>query len=513
MPRLTHLPLHPLLLAAAFVLQPAALNGVEPPGFVRPLVVSVAVAAIVTVAAAAAVRGWIAGGLLATSLFLLTISREPILAALALLRDALGPNAIVGLGVLVAAAAWILAIAGVSLARQACGRQWHFQVTRALNLFGVALVGAALVFGASTTVRWVGAAPAGNRNSSAPPRAQPDIVVLLLDGYPRADELERQFGYDNGAFLAELEALGFNVDASSHSNYTYSALTFTAMFEIGHAIESAQGSVQDGELRDRLHRALTGGPAVRALHEAGYEIATTAAGWEHDSMRSRIDRFIDRPELTDFERQVLQRTWVLDLPLVTPGLYFEELHNRVDGILTDAVALAGEEGRTHPVFGFVHVPAPHLPMAFGADGGPAPFTSRQYGAGRPSEFGLSAADYRSAYGASITELNRRVVAAIEQIREAENRRAAPLPVIVVMSDHGYISDDPDHGVPMLRNLFAAALPGATRPWGDAPTPVNLIPALLDAYGNPAPARSPDRFFTTVIDDGLQLTEIREPPTQ
>jgi hypothetical protein len=220
---------------------------------------------------------------------------------------------------------------------------------------------------------------------------------------------------------------------------------------------------------------------------------------------------MERPELTDVERQLLQRTWLLDLPPMPANLFFAELHKRTVGILDDAVALASED-RDHSVFAFIHVPAPHLPPAFGSEGGPPVFPSRMYGAGRASEFNMTDAQFATAYAHNLEELNARVLAAVTSIRAAAAERGAAEPAIVLMSDHGYIGDEPVHGPDKLANLFAWSLPDDLRQTSDYPTPVNLVPALLSAYlEDPGVEPVPDRFFTTVIrGQTLDLSEIDRP---
>ena len=61
----------------------------------------------------------------------------------------------------------------------------------------------------------------------------PDIYLILLDGYPRADVLEYAFDIDNSGFVEGLEERGFHVAEESHSDYIWthvsvpSALTST----------------------------------------------------------------------------------------------------------------------------------------------------------------------------------------------------------------------------------------------------------------------------------------------
>jgi hypothetical protein len=511
MKRIVAAPLHPVLFAMAFVLQPAVLNGVEAPGFVRALLASAVLAALVTTMVSLVFRSWVTGGLLATGALLFVCSRDPFLASIQLLRDAFGLSmAIVIFGGLLIILGWGVVAAVMGVVRHGVGKGLARPVTRALNIFGLVLIVGAIGLGMPTIAGPLFEPEPAIRDQKAAARDMPDIYVLLLDGYARDDQLERQVGYDNAPFLSALEALGFQVDRDSHSNYTYSALTFTSLFEVDYVRAERNAAVHDGELRERLHQALRSGPAVRALHEAGYEIVATAGGWEHDTFRGRVDRFLDRPELTDFERQVLQRTWIMDMPIVPQNLFFAELHRRVNGVLNDAVEVASED-RTHPAFVFVHVAAPHLPMAFDVDGGPTRLSSRVYGAGRASAFGLSEEEYRAAYGASLTHLNARVLDTITAIREEAANRGAGEPAIVLLSDHGLITDIPIHGPPMLANLFAASLPGASPSW-DAPTPVNLVPALLAAYGDSNLLHPiPDRYFTTVIENQtLHITEIPRP---
>jgi hypothetical protein len=449
--------------------------------------------------------------MVATVLLALVVSREPWIWFVATLRDGFGTGtAMLVIAVLLVVVIWCLIVLVRSRRRLPPG--WLPWTTRALNIFGLVLVAGALVVGGTTTMAWLGSFGSSERNEMRAGEQLPDIYVLLLDGYARDDVLQQEFGYDNRPFLERLVDLGFAVDTTSNSNYTYSALTFTSFLEVGYVRDASVGSVHDSELRDRIHAALRNGRAASALHRAGYEIVGTAGGWEHDSFRGRVDRFLDRPELTDIERQTLQRTWLLDLPGMPSNLFFRELHKRVEGVLEDAVALAAERGRTHPVFGFIHVPAPHLPMAFAADGGPSPYSSRLYGAGRAIEFRLSDDEYAEVYGGSIEQLNRRVLEAIRAIQEGAETRGRPQPAIVVLSDHGYIGDNPVRGPDELANLFAWSLPDSLRHVRAFPTPVNLVPALLSAYReDPGVEPVHERFFTTVIrGQTLDLTEIERP---
>jgi hypothetical protein len=192
-------------------------------------------------------------------------------------------------------------------------------------------------------------------------------------------------------------------------------------------------------------------------------------------------------------------------------LFFDNLRSRIEGILDDAAELAADDRET-PTFTFVHVPAPHLPLAFGADGSPTPYDSRQYLAGRPSEFGLTDAEFSDAYQVNLAHLNDLVLRAIDGIQAASDTE----PVIIVMSDHGYNGDSPVHGESMLHGFFAAVTPGHPGLLTRSPTPANLMRVLLTAYLDADLGdRLPERSFTTVVSGDpraydLALTEVEDP---
>jgi hypothetical protein len=215
---------------------------------------------------------------------------------------------------------------------------------------------------------------------------------------------------------------------------------------------------------------------------------------------------LDRSELSDLERILLRDTWIPDLPGVSNSWFFNDHHARVTAILEDAAQLAAT-GVSRPKFVFVHVPAPHSPMAFGTDGGPAPLPSRRYAANTAQGFGLSEAAYRLAYRASIQELNRRVLAQITQIRGGSSDS-----VVIVMSDHGYDGELSTSREWKLNNFFAASTPGRPGILDDA-TPVNVLQIILNTYASAGLGTTlPDRYFSATSVDGITtLSEVESPP--
>lgn len=436
---------------------------------------------------------------MSTGALLVGASREPVVAGLVVLRDTFGIGA-------ATATLAVLVVAGVvSLyvtTRRLRATSWlagHLQpVTRALNLASAILLAIVVLPAIPAIPRWVASA-AWHPDSDAHRQqtgSPPDVFLILLDGYPRADELEYVFGFDNAEFLTQLRQRGFDIDPLSHSNYTFTAATLTSLLKMDYVSEQTSFHTTRPELREELDKALMDGSGTQAIRDAGYELVTAAAGWEDVSMRAGVDRYIDRPELSELERYLLSRTWIPDLPLVPENWYFRELHSRVDGILGDAVDLAHER-RDGPTFAFIHVPAPHLPLAFDADGGDVSFSSRRFIKYDPAGYGLPPTEYQRAYVASISSLNDRVLDTVDAISRASRRDA----VIVLMSDHGYNAlDDPRRREAVLHSFFAARTPGAPGLLDPSPTPVNLLRQLLGGYSTidiGEPIR--DRFFIMVVD--------------
>jgi hypothetical protein len=60
----------------------------------------------------------------------------------------------------------------------------------------------------------------------------PDIIVLMLHGYPRADSLQEQFAFDIRPFQDALQARGLRVATDSRSNYTATWATMASMMDM-----------------------------------------------------------------------------------------------------------------------------------------------------------------------------------------------------------------------------------------------------------------------------------------
>ena len=504
--------LHPTLIAAAWVLEVALANKIEPAGFGRSLLIAVLVAVCLTLGCWAATRDRWLGGLIATLLIVASISLLPIFFAWQALQDAFGEG--MALASFAALVAVLVALPGLQLIRaRRSGRLLRRPATSVLNRVGAVLVIVVIAFYAGPDLPQTvdNALRSPDPVTVAPPPGElPDIYLILVDGYPRADVLSRLLGIDNGPFIEELQGLGLDVAPRSHSNYVLTQLTMASMFQMKHldqvpSLDPLVG-IPGGHVNE-LRDAMVQGEAFAALHAAGYEVVVTLPGYEAVALRGVADRVLEHGEMNDLERDVLKRTWLLDpLALLLPGIYTYPQRDRIVNGFDDLEVLA-RESRSAPVFAWVHVPAPHLPLVIGADGEPIALEPRRFDPETAAGFGYTDAEFRALYAGEVSYLNQRLLSAVRLLQSANER---PDPVIIVMADHGY-SDDPADLQALFGTFFAAITPQEPGLLADAPTPVNLMPILLNAFLGTDFPTSPDRYFTSPgFRQLMELTEVPDP---
>ncbi len=504
--------LPPALIAAAWVLEVALANKIEPAGFARSLGIAVLMAIALTLICWALTRDRWLGGLLATMLVVASISLLPIYFAWEALGATVGPGAtVVVLALFLAALAAVPAVQAIRVRRGR--RKLRKPATSVLNRLSGVLVVVVIVFYAGPDLPGTisNALRSGEQVEVAPTVAElPDIYIILMDGYPRADVLSRLFGIDNSPFIEELASRGFDVAEESHSNYVFTQLTLASMFQMSHidqipSLEPFIG-LPGGQINP-LRDALVQGKAFAALRAAGYQIVATLPGYDTVALRGVADRILDHGEMNDLERDVLKRTWLLDpLALLLPGIFTFPQRDRVLNQFDDLERLA-TESRDAPIFAWIHVPAPHLPLVLDAQGEPLVLEPRRFDPPTAAGFGFTDAELAAAYADELSYLNARLLTAILLIQSSS---AGPDPVIIVMSDHGYYYDPTDLQA-RFGNFLAASTPQLPGLLADGPTPVNLMSVLLNGYLGTDFPLSPDRYFTSPgVRRLLELTEVPDP---
>lgn len=502
-------PWHPVLIASTFVLGQYLDLLLHPADLVRPLVLTIAVTLAFLVAATLVLRSGDRGALLTTALILALLSK-PLAEATFVLIGRMPIVAVVFVG----AGGLLVAIGLRVLAKRLAGLG---ALTRALNTFAV-LFSLVVVAGAVPTGFPTALAPdlVGRPSNALPLSGDPDIYIVLLDAYPGAGTLERVFEFDNGEFLSALENRGLEVADRSRANYWFTSLTLASLFHMQPVTDvPALSAIIDGRTapNPQWRQALNDAPAFDILRNRGYRITSIASGWADVAVRS-VDTFVDGGQLNDFETHLLRATFTGNLiERVHPQYFVHQQRSRIDSVF-DAVIEVSSANSVRPRFVFAHVPAPHPPISVTADGGYAQWSDADSFFGiTTSQMGISVDEYERRFLGQLRYVNRRALEVVDAIVEADEDA-----IVVVMSDHG--PGNPGDGLDLdevdalarLSNLLAIRHPGRDALLPDDASPVNLLPALFNAYfGTELPYHANTSFRSTVFGTDEKYRELKSIP--
>jgi hypothetical protein len=488
------LPIHPLLIAVAFVLHNVVETAVHPLAAGRALLIAVVFPLLIQLIASGTLRERHRGAVVATAFVTLTVLWGPISSVAAgVLRLSTWQVGVLGI---LAAAAGLL---GYRVLRRRAAANRPSSVTQLLNTFGVMLIGLVLV-----NLLWsplLGRIPldlAGPRSGhNDPVTGAPDIFIVIADGHPRADSLVEQTGKDIAPFLGALGDRGFSVSADSHANYSWTSASLTSMFHMQHLKQLQVGAEllnedRPGDLSAR--NALSENAAFDLLRSKGYEIVAIGPPHEHAALRS-ADRFVDVGYLNGFECHLLRGTLAgTVLWGISPSIMGNIQREAVERSLRQMAAIAGESGR--PRFVIVHLPVPHLPVLWDEAGRPVDDPNGSYCAPQEARR-MSRDELVSAFVQQFDHLHSLLLTGIDQVLAT----ARTDPVIVLMSDHGgkigNLEGDAERWRDRYATLFAARTPGGDI-FGETVSLVNVLPTLFREYLGEA---SPLRADTTFQRDG------------
>ena len=321
-------------------------------------------------------------------------------------------------------------------------------------------------------------------------RVGPNIHVLLLDGYPRSDALD-SIGYDNREFLAAMRDRGFDVSDDSLSNYDLTPFSILSMLSMQHV--DAVGNLQPQPLPDTVAeqqrivtRALLDPPIFSALEGAGYRTRLLTANVVLTSIGG-AETVWNAGTANNFELDALQRTplaGILEIWDFAAGQHRAHIQQALEEFA---------QAPTEPTFTFAHVMTPHAPFVYGSDGAfagspPCYPASCQLFHPVPDEVGWSRDEYWRRMGDHIRYVNQLVLEVVDNLIARD-----PEGVIIVLSDHG-MSGKAE--VVRFQNLTLVRTPGHPDLLGEAPTLINVIPSILNAYvGSDLPMLPDSRYRT------------------
>ena len=496
-------PLYPTLLSIAFVAELFVLSGVSPFPVLRTLVLAVAIPFALT-AVGRVVMG--------------DRDRGALFAAIALLLLMTGGDLRIAL-ILGLALAALLAERYV-LPERARTIRWP-RITVLVTRLSVVLLLAVGIHAVQSgtpgvVVRAVEYEAMHGRATTVSASADdPDIYMILLDGYARADVLHDVFGVDGASLVSDLESRGFSVASTSRSNYTLTSQVLSSMLDMAHMrdnprlaglLDGSEGRPKSVVLRDVINDNVV----LDTLRSRGYAIESISSGFEEVAMRE-ADRFIDSGELNEFEIGMLRRTLFGDLlRLVAPDAASAQQRSRIANILLET----GDGTRRpldRPVFVLSHLPTPHPPWVFHADGSPRTVDDLEaFYADTSATTGLTAEQLKTGYVDQVRDLDRRLLPMLDALDASIESRGRPA-VVVLWSDHGSWIDA-DGGDIRLRfkNLLAVRGVGVDVHVDPDLTLVNLFPSLFEQLFGIATPRLADTTYQYLNGDEFALSPIDDP---
>jgi hypothetical protein len=453
----------PILFAAAILLSRFVVVPAPATVLLRPISLALILAALALVVARLLTGSWVWAALW-SSLFVVFTLREAVPA-----------------GVLAAFLIWWFVIAGI---RRFSGRPMPSQglartVARASGIYSLAFL---VVAGASAVAAATSRPGATIPQYSSSGTGGPNVYVLLLDAYPRADTLSETFGIDNAPLLEGLTQLGFDVAGEARSNYNKTWLAMASLLN-GRYVEDLlpeEGIPPDDASQIRWLRPLVNDAAfIELARERGYTIRSIPPPITSAALTS-ADDYIDRGHLNEFEATLLWSSpWALLLRDQVAPLFITSHEQTITDALRTTVDLASSpEG---PQFVLSHIHSPHPPFALHdpasqalepMDCFPAECSLWQSTIG---ELTISLDEYREALRVHLAALNAAILASTEAIVAAD-----PEAVVILISDHGlrYSLEDTDEH---FKSFLAARTPGHDDLFATDESPVNVLRRVASAY--------------------------------
>jgi hypothetical protein len=415
--------------------------------------------------------------------------------------------------------AWLLIFAGASFVVYRVGELRRY-ITQAFSLMAaVALavpLGQIVIHEIQLSKPWPEEQVHFSHEAAPADEIPPDIYLLVLDGYGRADILRDIYNFDNSTFLGRLESLGFRVAEEARSNYTQTRFSLASMLNMTYLDALSPSIPQDSDDRAAISRLIRWSEIRRILEEQGYTIVGMPSGYRPTELEN-ADVFQREPlraattlERWAFETSALVILQDMAVSLGRPPLQlgYRAHRDRINFVLEQLNEVRKIPG---PKLVFVHLLIPHPPFVFDATGDPVaqryPFIL-----GDGDDFFGTREEYVRGYRDQISYVNQVVLEAIVNLLQTSTHP----PVIVIHGDHGPGSrlnwQSPEDSDLLERSAILSAyyLPDAPEEVVyDTITPVNTFRAVLDLYFDTDLGLLPDQSFHSTHEQPYFFIQIND----
>lgn len=345
-------------------------------------------------------------------------------------------------------------------------------------------------------------------STPSPPSSLPDIVVLVLDEFPRPDRYHQDFNGDLSGFVQSLEKLGFVVARGSHANYPRTIWSLASFLNLDYIPGVSAGEVVGPKEQLTCIGYIRTNLSMRFLRQLGYKIRSYTSSFVATQGMENLDEEVDStPFFGEFAAVLVRNSGFtilqekLGWTLLDPELAHRQ---RVLFMLSDIPQRLAQDQK--PTFTFIHCPAPHEPFVFHSDGSLIRRKEKEK-LGMKQEFYASSPEaqerlYAEYFPQQCEYIAKEVLPILESILNRPGRK----PIVVVVSDHGsWLSllrlphaDRALARAEVVRerypNLTAIAMPGLKPGELDGISLVNVLRLVFSrALGCQLPPL-PDRFF-------------------
>ncbi len=357
------------------------------------------------------------------------------------------------------------------------------EITVLLNIISIVLLIFPLYQIASFKIRLltVGQKPSEHLVTSSltlPEEQPPDIYLIIVDEYTRADVLENVYKLDNTDFLQELASMDFNIIECSQSNYAQTELVLASMLNLDY-LDALDERLSEDTADHALLRGLIKDSIVeRTFRELGYNIVAFETGYYFSELED-ADVYLTPNQslrqsllggMNGFEVMLFKNSAALIISDATTLLedFINTNHpheiKRQQALYTlDMLARLPEEVSS-PKFVFAHILVTHEPFVFGADGEALDYPDN-----------LDNALYKKAYRDQVDFLNQQLLEVLNKIIA----HSGTPPVIIIQGDTGPGRVSNDYRMAIFSAMYLPDNHDMSLPI--TLTPVNNFRLIFDQY--------------------------------
>lgn len=317
---------------------------------------------------------------------------------------------------------------------------------------------------------------------------RPNVFLVVFDGYPGLQALEREFGQTKEELISELRERGFQVPESAWTSYWSTELALPSILQMAYPVE--EGSL-NSMTRQHLHQIIGGdSQLVEILESNGYETVMVESGWTGSSCGEAFDRCVVSPWLDDQLFYILWEGVTGESVLASNGHAYTKSTQATMSWLRTLVVDTYDT--VVPTFVFAHLIAPHGPFYL-SNSCQTVVSGERFG----DRFYVAGVD-RATRERFFFDHMQCVDGFMKELADS----VKPGDVVILLADHGTGRRESqlDGGVQdwaaviERMNVFVAVRMDADCELGDSLVTPNLIRRVLSCYATNPVEELPSRIF-------------------